>query len=217
MSSIPEGVPDPLVLAAIDRAERHNPAEPPGVPVWGVYEHLAVPGRSGPAQRVRAQLDALEGAGSVERSRRHGVPTWALTSTGRRRLTRARRAGKVPELPESPQHRKWREARALAERELDRFLAGVRDALVDAARLLDADPAAGSDAWLELGERLADGCKRVGQATYCLREWAEPDDARPDIDAGSGGPDEGLDDAERTLRRRRIGRRNVQLWPGAGR
>jgi hypothetical protein len=171
MSSITQAVPDALVLAAIDRAERHNPAQPPGVPIWGVYDHLAMPRRSGPAQRVRAQLDALESAGSLQRSRRHGVPTWALTSTGRRRLTRARRAGNVPELPESPQHRKWREARTLAEHEIGRFHAAVEtDAQALAEFLRSAGPTL-SDAWFAMGERLSKSLRVLGSATYCLYEW----------------------------------------------
>jgi hypothetical protein len=34
-------------------------------------------------------------------------------------LRKARRAGRAPVLPESPQHRLWREAQAIAEREID--------------------------------------------------------------------------------------------------
>ncbi len=209
-----ETVPDPLVLAAIDRAERHDPHKSRlGVPVWRVYDHLSIAKRSGPARRVRARLDALETAGSIERARRHGVPTWALTSTGRRRLTLARRAGSLPELPESPQHRAWRNAKATAAQEIARFLLSVRDALNDAARLLDADPAAMSDAWFELGERLQQDCRRVGAATYCLREWNEPDDTRPDVDDHSDPSDKGHDPREQNKRRaRRAGRRNIRLW-----
>jgi len=178
-----------------------------------VYNHLSIAKRSGPARRVRARLDALETAGSVERTRRRGVQTWALTSTGRRRLTLARRRGDVPELPESPQHRAWRVAKATAAQEIDRFLLSVRDALNDAARLLDADPAVMSDAWFELGERLQRDCRRVGAATYCLHEWSEPDDARPDVDDHSDPSDKGLDPYEQNKRHaRRAGRRNIRLW-----
>lgn len=206
-------VPDPLVLAAIDRAERHDPAKQAGVPVWRVFDHLSIAKRSGPARRVRAGLNALETTGSLVRSRRHGTPTWALTTAGRRRLTLARRAGNLPELPESPQHRAWRNAKTTAAQEIDRFLSSVRDALSDAAGLLDADPAVASDAWFELGERLQRDCRRVGSATYCLREWIEPDDTRPDVDDHSDPSDKGLDPDEQTKRHaRRIGRRNFRLW-----
>lgn len=208
-----ETVPDSLVLAAIDRGERHKPARPPGVPVWRVYDHLSIAKRSELARHVRAQLDALEAAGSIVRSRQRGVQTWALTSTGRRRLAQARRAGKLPVLPESPQHRAWRDARTVAAQEIDRFLQSVRDGLDEAVRLLDADPTATSDAWFELGERLHRDCRRVGSATHCLHEWAEPDDARADVDDRLDPADERFDPAERTKRRaRRTGRRNVGLW-----
>jgi hypothetical protein len=208
-----ETVPDPLVLAAIDRAERHNPSRPPGVPVWQVYDHLSIPKRSELAQHVRAQLDALEAAGSIARSRRQGVQTWALTSSGRRLLTQARRAGKVPELPESPQHRAWRDARTVAEQEIERFLVSVREGLDYAVRLLDADPAAASDAWFELGERLHRDCRRVGSATHCLHEWSEPDDDGADVDDRHDAADERFDPDERAKRRaRRTGRRSVAHW-----
>jgi hypothetical protein len=208
-----ETVPDPLVLAAIDRGERHNPDRPPGVPVWRVYDHLSIARRSELARHVRAQLDALEAAGSLRQGRRRGVQTWALTSTGRRRLTQARRTGNLPELPESPQHGAWRNARTAAAQEIDRFLLSVRKGLDEAMRLLDADPAAMSDAWFELGERLHRDCRRVGSATYCLREWAEPDDAHADVDDRLDRDDERFDEAERAKRRaRRVGRRNVGLW-----
>ncbi len=208
-----ETVADSLVLAAIDRAERHNPARLSGVPVWRVYEHLSIAKRSELARHVRAQLDALEAAGSIVRSRRQGVQTWALTSSGRRRLARARRAGHLPPLPESPQHRAWRDARTVAAQEIDGFLVSVREGLDDAMCLLDADPAATSDAWFELGERLHRDCRRVGSAIHCLHEWSEPDDARADVDDRHDAADRRFDPDERAKRRaRRTGRRNVAHW-----
>src|SRR5271165_6012737 len=104
MSSVAvDVVSDVLVLAAIDRAERHSGKDARGVPVWAVLKHLDVASRSKRAREVRVRLEALETRGSLERARRHGVPVWVLTSGGRRRLSRARRAGRVPVLPESPQ------------------------------------------------------------------------------------------------------------------
>jgi DNA-binding XRE family transcriptional regulator len=119
----------------------------------------------------------------------------------------------MPELPESPQHRAWSNARTLAAQEIDRFLQSVRDGIGDATSLLDADPAVTSDAWFELGERLQRDCRRVGSATYCLREWSEPDDARPDVDNHLDLADERLSPSEQVKRRaRRVGRRNTSLW-----
>jgi hypothetical protein len=94
----------------------------------------------------------------------------------------------------------------------------VRDGLDEAMRLLDADPAAGSDAWLELGERLRRDCRHVGSATYCLREWSEPDDARADVDDHGDPADSRFDPAERVKRQaRRAGRRNIGLWDAPAR
>jgi hypothetical protein len=212
MSSTHDVVPDEMVLAAIDRAERHR-ARDNDVPAWAILEHLDIPKRSPRARNVRSRLPILEGRGSLRQGRRQGVQTWALTSTGRRRLTQARRAGHLPALPESPQHRAWRDARMVAAQEMDGFLVSVREGLDDAMRLLDADPAAASDAWFELGERLHRDCRRVGSATHCLHEWSEPDDARADVDDRHDAADERFDPDERAKRRaRRTGRRNVAHW-----
>jgi hypothetical protein len=174
-----------------------------------IYLHLAVPSRSGPARHVHRRLQVLETAGLVERSRRCGLEVWGLTSAGRHRL---QRAGKV-ELPESPQHEAWRISRILAEQEIDRCRLEMRRGLADALRVLDADPPVGSDAFFELAQQLERGCRRVATATYCLYEWAEPDDATPDIQ-------DNLDPSERNLprnqqallRSRRAGRRGIREW-----
>ncbi len=210
MSPTADAVPDSLVLAAIERAALHRARDTPDVPTWAIIEHLALPRR---ARRVRGQLAALEVSGLLVRSRRYGVPSWVLTSAGRRRLQRARRAGTVPVLPESPQHQAWRNARTLAAQEIERFRDGVRGCLDDATGLLRADPPAPSDAWFAVGERLQRHCWRLASATYCLREWAEPDDAHPDIDERLTPAEKRLDRAQRVmLRARRAGRRNTRLW-----
>jgi DNA-binding XRE family transcriptional regulator len=221
-------VSDVLVLAAIDRAERHSGRgrDTQAVPVWSVLKHLDVASRTKRAREVRVRLDGLVVAGSLECGRRHGVPVWALTSRGRRRLSRARRAGRVPVLPESPQHRAWREARGLAGQRIGEFRLGVMEAVEHAQELLDVPtPGApvlegpdvargpGSDEWFELGEELRRACRRLGSASYCLWEWREPEDARADVDDYSGRCDRALAPKERAERRaRRPGRRNTSLW-----
>ncbi len=215
--------PDELVLAAVERAGRHRArqraGEAPAIPVWAILDHLTVPRRSPGDRHVRARLGVLQAAGALERSRRHGVLTWELTSAGRRRLQRARRAGELPALPESPQHRAWRCARTAAAQELERFRACLRERLREAALLLDADAPPPSDAWFELAEELQRACRRVGSASHCLYEWVEPDDVRADVDEHLDPADTGLDPAERARRRaRRAGRRNIRLWDdGPGR
>ena len=227
MSSVPvDAVSDVLVLAAIDRAERHSGGDTPGVPIWTVLGHLDVVARSKRAREVRVRLDALVAAGSLERERRHGVPVWVFTARGRRRLSRARRAGQVAVLPESPQHRAWREAHALAGELVEGFRLHLLEAIEHARALLDAPvpgpavlegpepaPGPGSDAWFEVGERLQRACRRLGSASYCLWEWREPEDARADVDTHVEPGDRAFDPGERERRRaRRRGRRSMRLW-----
>jgi hypothetical protein len=210
----PAGAPcDELILAAVDRAARHRGRKTPAVPVWAILDHLALARRSAGARHVRSRLSALHAAGSLESSRRHGIATWELTDTGRRRLQRVQRAGGLPALPESPQHRAWRNASTAAAQEIERFRAGLREQLREAALLLDADPPPRSDDWFELADALQRAGRRVGSASYCLHEWAEPDDARADLDDGLDPADELFEQSKRVRRRAlRAGRRNVTLW-----
>lgn len=208
-----EPVSDAHVLAAIERAECHREREREGVMMSDIAEHLGFVHGSWTTRRLRPQLDALIAEGSLARSRRHGVVVWELTAVGRGGLERTRRAGEVEELPEAPQHRAWRHARATAGERIDGFRAQAREALEEAAMLLDSEDA-GSDAWFGIAERLRAACWRVGSATHCLREWREPDDARPDVDDRCDTGDERFDSEELgRVRYRRTGRRGVLRWP----
>jgi hypothetical protein len=102
-------------------------------------------------------------------------------------------AGEVS-LPESPQHRNWREAREAAGERIGSFRDALR-ALLDEGATLLADEATDSEAWVVFGEKVGKACKRLASATYCLREWVEPDDATADIEDN-----------------RRLGRRNPRSW-----
>ncbi len=204
---------DELVLAAVERAARHQARDTPAVPVWAIVEHLAIRRRSAAARHVRERLLAMCEAGLLERGQRHSVPTWSLTGAGTARLRAARSASTLPPLPESPQHRDWRNAHTAAVLEIARFRDSVRERLTRTAQLLDAEPPPDSDVWLELAEELQRGCRRLASATHCLHEWAEPDDGRADVDDRSESTDAVLDSRERARRRaRRAGRRNVRLW-----
>jgi hypothetical protein len=206
---------DALVLAAVERAGRHQANNGSAVPVWAILEHLELRPRSPGARHVRTRLGALQAAGALECTRRHSVPTWELTHAGRRLLRRAASAGELRALPESPQHRAWRNARTAAAQELERFRELLRERLEHGAALLDADPPPHSDAWFELAEELQRGCRRVASASHCLYEWNEPDDARADLDAHVEPDDRVFAPAQRELRRaRRGGRRNILLWDG---
>jgi hypothetical protein len=201
------------VVAAVERAAHHRGKLPPAVPVWAILEHLALARRSAAARHVRSRLSALQEAGLLDSSRRHGVATWELTSAGQRRLQRARRSGGLPALPESPQHRAWRNARTSAGQEIDRFRASVREHLDEALLALAADPPPRSDDWFELADALQRSCRRLGSASYCLREWPEPEDAYADLDAGIDPGDAAIEHNQLVrLRALRTGRRNVALW-----
>lgn len=185
-------IPDDLILVAIDRAERHTQRQ--AVPMWQVQEHLSVPRRSGQGRQVRARVLALANVGLLEPHRRHGVDVWTLTAAARRRLRRA--PGVAEALPESPQHRKWREARMLAEQEIGRFVERLRATVAEAEAILDTESApASSDDWDALAHRLYRQARRMSAATHCLREWEEPSDEAADVE-------------EDRIR----GRRNVRLW-----
>ncbi len=208
---------DELVLAAVERAARHHARDTPAVPVWAVLEHLDVRRRSVAARHVLTRLDALHTGGWLAASRRHGARTWVLTSSGVERLRRARRRVGVLELPESPQHRAWRTAHTAAAQEIERFRSELRERLADGARLLAAPTPPHSDAWFELAEQLQRACRRVGSASHCLHEWAEPQDARADVDQHIEYADQELEPSARMRRQaRRAGRRNIRMWSDGG-
>jgi hypothetical protein len=207
-----EPVSDELILAALERAQRHREREREGVGWPDVVAHLGFVHGSWTTRRLRPQLDALLSDGALSCSRRHGFVVWAVTGAGHQRLARARRAGKVGELPESPQHRQWREARVAAAERINGFRDELRAVLTEASTLLE-DEVTPSDPWFELGKRLARVSWRLGSAVYCLREWPEPDDAKADVDDGSGPGDEHLvRHARWHLRVLRTGRRNTGNW-----
>jgi len=171
-----EPVADVLVLAAIARGERHSDSD--GVRWAEIPAHLGLAARGPVTRKLRPQVDALIEAGAVRQFRRLGVSAWGLTASGRRRLARAKRAGEPLGLPEAPQHREWRQAREQARQERQALHDALRQALEQGIGLLAGEPA-GSQAWLALGRRVNHCCAQLAHADYCLHEWAEPDDAKP--------------------------------------
>jgi hypothetical protein len=207
-----EPVSDDLVLAAVERAERHRERKDEGVMMSDIAEHLGFVHGSWTTRRLRPQIEAFIAAGLLVRSRRHGVLIWGLTSGGRRR---AARVGESVVLPESPQHRVWRNARTLAAERIGGLREQVRGALEETAGVLGSDGVR-SDAWFALAERLELACGQLGSATYCLSEWAEPDDGSADVDDRTEPRDEQIDPDELGgVRYRRGGRRNVWKWADA--
>ncbi len=169
-------VPDALILAALKRAELHARHDEPGASYASVVHHLGLPMGSATGHRLRPSFRELVAAGLITPKKRHGTIVYTATPKGKRVL----KAAGVVALPESPQHRHWREARAAATERVGGFRGDVRSALDEAAALL-ADEDVTSDAWYALAERVEKACQRVGSATHCLREWAEPDDTKPDV------------------------------------
>ena len=176
-------VADAQILAAIERAERHRRRDhEPGVLRSILADHLGFVHNSWTTRRLRPQLDAMRSSGLLSDVRHHGLDLLVPTSAGRRSLTRARKSGTVV-LPESPQHRWWRHSRAVASERIDGFRRRLRVTLDEGRALLDAAEVP-SDEWFKLAPRLENDCWRLASATYCLREWPEPDDARADVDEG---------------------------------
>jgi len=186
-----EPVSDAQILAAIDRAEAHDRNQVPDAGRWDVAAHLGFVHNSWTTRQLRPQMDALRSAGRIRDVRRLGLDLVALTSTGRRALRKARGAGEVS-LPESPQHRIWRHSRTVATDRIDGFREALRASVAELGALLETGQTP-SDAWFEFGRRLSAEYRRLGSATYCLAEWAEPDDATADVD-------------------KVLGRRNVWGW-----
>jgi hypothetical protein len=204
-------IPEAMVLAAIDRAARHR--ERPQTPSWVVYEHLALPIRSGQARKVRRALDTLTASKVLERSRRHSVDGWSLTRTGQRRLRTAQASPEPPVLPESPQHATWRSARTLAGQEIDRFRAETEATLGEALQTVILNSPVNSDVLFEFADQLRFQLRRLGSANYCFHEWAEPTEDHADIDRHVDPSDAGRDKAEMArLRALRRGRRDTSIW-----
>jgi len=155
---IPEALPqDELVLAAIDRAERHQAlSHRPGIPLSTIKQHAGIEHTGWSTQQLRPQLERLEAAKLILRTKRHASALWTLTDAGERQLAAARDAGTLDALPESPQHRRWREAQQAARLEIDQLRTDVGLLLGEATDVLDETPQALSEVWLDLLARISD-------------------------------------------------------------
>jgi hypothetical protein len=189
-----EPVPDTLVLAAVERAERHTGT---AVPHKAVAAHLGFRSTSATTPRLRPRLEALRERGALDHARRHGQDQWSLTPAGTKLLAAARREEEIAGLPESPQHRRWRQGRGAAEERYDAFRTLAFVTLEAAEKAAELAKGANSETWFELGDRLGAAFWLMGSVTYCLREWPEPDDAGADRDDAPAG---------------QVGRRNFEHW-----
>lgn len=188
-------VTDGLVLAAVERAVLHEQEE--GILTSVLMAHVGLAWAPPTSQKFFPRLDELRQAGLLTSTERRGEPYWSLTSVGQERLTKEREAGEVGALPESPQHRTWRHARTQAAVRIQRFREDLSDAHEKAGALIDQYRPVISKEWFELSEWLHSASWRLASATYCLTEWLEPEDHRPDVDENPGP---------------RLGRRNVAAW-----
>jgi hypothetical protein len=175
-----------LLLAAVERASRHLGTRLPelsaAVPVCLVAEHLGVARGGHPRRGLRPKLEALAEDGLLEARGPRRRRTWRVTKEGSRLIARYPEVATV--LPESPQHRAWREARDLADKEFEALRAGARSALIETDELVERGPDA-----LELMralERLRAFVEGLAGACYCLFEWEEPHDDGADIDPRIG-------------------------------
>lgn len=196
-----EPVSDAVVLAATERAERHHRGPADGVTLGEVIEHLRFARVGWTTRSLRPQIDAFLAAGVLVPFRRFKIDFLRLSTNGRRRLARARRAGGIA-LPESPQHRAWRHAREQATEQVGAMRQLFRETLDEADRLLSTEHT-DSDMWYALAPRLHTTCRQLGSVTHCLREWPEPDDNRADHDTFPTRGDS------------RISRRIVGFWKDA--
>jgi hypothetical protein len=170
--------PDALILAALQRAELHDGhGNEPGVSYATVVAHLGLVMGSATGRRLRPRFRDMEAADLITSFKRHSIIMYTATSKGKR-LREA--AGDVV-LPESPQHRVWRKAHDDAAERIGGFHEELHTLLDEGASLL-ADENTDSEAWFVFGEALGRACRRIGSATYCLRERAEPGDIAADVD-----------------------------------
>ncbi|MGC1852468.1 MAG: hypothetical protein WA687_08525 [Solirubrobacterales bacterium] len=188
-------VTDGFVLAALERAELHEPEAE--VLTSALMGHLGFKWAPSTNRLFFPRLEELRKAGLFTSIERRGEPYWSLTSVGRERLAKEREAGEIGELPESPQHRAWRHAREQAAVRIDGFRHEQTEALEVADELLNRYGPSLSQDWLDLSERLCWSTWHLASAIHCLHEWVEPDDEAPDVDENPGP---------------RPGRRNVAAW-----
>lgn len=177
-------VTDGFVLAAAERAERHEQEEE--VLTSDLTAHLGFEGGPSTNKHLWPRLEELRRAGLLTTTEHRGEPVWSLTSVGQERLAKERDAGEVGDLPESPQHRAWRHAREQAAVRIEGFKAELTEAVEKADDLINQYRPVMAEEWFALHERLRWTSWRFVSATYCLTEWPEPDDEFPDVDENPG-------------------------------
>jgi hypothetical protein len=177
-------VSDGLIVEAVDRATHHEQDEE--ILTSLLAEHLGFVSEPDTNRLLVPRLEGLRRAGLLTSIERRGEPFWGLTDVGRERLEAGRESGEVDDLPESPQHRTWRHARLKAAVRIEGFRQDLVDAVAEANQLIDQYRPVMSREWFNVSERLRVASWRMASATYCLTEWIEPEDERPDVDENPG-------------------------------
>jgi hypothetical protein len=177
-------VTDGFVLAAVERAERHE--QEGAVLTSDLTAHLGFEGGPSTNKHLWPRLEELRRAGLLTTTERRGEPFWSLTSVGRERLDKERDAGEVGDPPESPQHRAWRHARERAAVRIEGFKDQLTQAGEEAYNLIHQYRPVMAEEWFALHERIRWASWRLASAAYCLTEWPEPDDELPDVDENPG-------------------------------
>jgi hypothetical protein len=80
-----EPLSDALILAAVERAERHRSArlaDTAGVSFRDLVEHLGLVHGPWTTRRMRPHVERLRTAGLLARTRRQGSDWWSLTPAG---------------------------------------------------------------------------------------------------------------------------------------
>lgn len=139
-------VTDGFVLAALERAERHEPEAE--VLTAAFMGHLGFKWAPSTNRLFFPRLEELRQAGLLTSIERRGEPYWSLTTVGREQLAKERETGEIGELPESPQHRAWRHAREQAAVRIDGFRHEQAEALGAADELLTRYQPSLSQEWL---------------------------------------------------------------------
>lgn len=173
-----EPVADVAILAAIGRAVLHAPYRDYAY-AQDIAEHLGFLPNAHTSRCLHPRLAALVKAGSACAGQRDRHRFWTLTDSGREQV-----AAEAPALPEAPQHRCWRHSRAIAAEQMPVLRNRLRTLLGEVGELEEAQATRVDEAaWRESGERLAQVCEGLGEATFCLHQWPEPDDHAADAES----------------------------------
>lgn len=109
-----EPVSDELLLAAVDRTERHREVQRDGVSWADIIAHLGFVRTGWTTPQLRPQRDALIASGLLAAGRRQGFDVWRLTDAGRAHLEAARQSGVNFDSDENDRPEGWSQINGIA-------------------------------------------------------------------------------------------------------